>query len=65
MLLEPGEIVVPKALAPNFIQSVGRGDNLQAENQNEMNVVIGFRDEAFQIIEKKLLQRRAIGTGVI
>jgi hypothetical protein len=64
-LLEPGEIIVPKALAPNFVQTFGRGDNLQENNSSQMNVTIGFRDEAFQIIEKKLIERRSIGIGVI
>jgi hypothetical protein len=64
-LLEPGEIIVPKALAPNFVQTFGRGDNLQENNSSQMNVTLGFRDEAFQIIEKKLIERRSIGIGVI
>jgi len=61
-LLEPGELVVPKALAPNFIQSVGRGDG-GGSSGGSMEVIIGFKDDAFDIIEENLLERRAIGTG--
>ena len=65
-LLEPGELVVPKALAPDFIQSVGRPDGAADENQGaSTEVTIGFTDDAFRIIEQKLLENRAIGTGTI
>ena len=63
-LLQPGELVVPTALTPVFIQSIGRptvpeGD----EDGGAMEVVVGFTDDAFEIIEQKLLERRAIGSG--
>jgi len=62
---EPGELVVPKAITSDFIQSVGRPDTEAAGDAGgtESIVTLGFRDEAFEIIEQKLLERRALGSG--
>lgn len=63
-LLEPGEVVIPRSIAPNFIQSVGRGPDSDNEGAgSSAEVMIGFRDDAFEIIEQKLLERTAIGVG--
>lgn len=66
MMLEPGELVVPKDLAPNFIQSVGRPDSAPTGGSGgTMEVVIGFKDDAFEMIEEKLIERRRIdGVGL-
>lgn len=67
-LLEPGEVVIPKALAPSFIQSVGRPEEDLTEDPTaggQTEITIAFRDDAFEIIEQKLLERRAIGIGTL
>lgn len=62
-LLQPGELVVPAPLAPDFIQAVGRPDPESGVGGSQTQVIIGFTDEAIPYIEQKLLERRAIGTG--
>ena len=63
-LLQPGELVVPAPLAPDFIQSVGRPEiDNESEGGGGMDVTIGFTEDAIPFIEQKLLERRAIGTG--
>ena len=67
MMLEAGELIVPKALVPNFIQTVGNPTG-EENNQNQggtTEVIIGFKDDAFDIIEENILERRSIGTGVL
>ena len=65
-LLEPGEFVVPRALTPNFIQEFGVPSGEQeGGGGGSMEVTVGFTDDAFEIIEQKLLERTAIGTGNI
>ena len=64
MLLEPGELVVPRAIAPSFIEAAGRPDaGVGGGSGSSMHVEVGFRDEAFEIIEQKLLERNRIGIG--
>lgn len=64
-LLQPGELVVPKPLAPDFIQSVGRPDGGGLGGGSVVDISIGFKDEAFEIIEEKLIERRRIeGRGL-
>ena len=63
-LLEPGEIVIPKSVAPDFQQAFGRpGPDVGEGGPSSMDIEIGFTDDAFEIIEQKLLERRAIGVG--
>lgn len=65
-LLEPGELVVPRALTPNFIQQAGIPENPAVDDGSGgggQEITIGFTDDAFEIIEQKLVERRAIGTG--
>lgn len=71
-LLEPGELVVPRR---NFDEVVAdaavradaedeAGEPGAAGTQN-VEVVVGFTDDAFEIIEQKILERRDSGVGVI
>lgn len=62
-MLQPGELVVPQALAPDFIQAVGRPEVDPDDEGSSTNVVIGFTEDAIPFIEQKLLERRATGTG--
>ncbi|RLA59597.1 MAG: phage tail tape measure protein, partial [Epsilonproteobacteria bacterium] len=64
-LTEPGELIVPKSITPDFIQSIGRPEISDEETGGggSTEVIVGFKDEAFEIIEQKLLERRALGTG--
>ena len=64
-LLEPGELVVPRQITSDFIQSIGRPEaaNVGEVGGGNVEVMVGFKDDAFEIIEQKLLERRAIGSG--
>ena len=64
-LLEPGELVVPRQITSDFIQSIGRPEaaNVGEAGGGNVEVMVGFKDDAFEIIEQKLLERRAIGSG--
>jgi hypothetical protein len=63
-LLEPGEVVIPKAVAPDFQQAFGRPEGgVEESGGSSTEVTIQFKDEAFEIIEQKLSERRAIGVG--
>jgi len=65
MMLEPGEAVVPRALVPDFQQKFGSPEAGGTASGGVMDVVVGFRDEAFEIIEQKLIERRRIdGVGL-
>ena len=61
--LQPGELVVPAPLAPDFIQAVGRPEVDNEGRGGETRVVIDFTERAIPYIEQRLLERRAIGTG--
>lgn len=67
MLLEPNELVVPKGLAPDFIQSVGRPD-AQAddgeENSNGSMVEIAIEDDATDFITAKQRENNNLAIGV-
>jgi len=59
-------LIVPTAVVPDFIQSVGRVDNTSEEAEESgtaQEVLIGFTDDAFEIIEQRLSERQAIGVG--
>ena len=71
-LLARGEIVAP---AQNFDEVIGsvRALRIAEELRDEgdgggnglVEVIVGFTDDAFEIIEQKQLERRAIGSGGI
>jgi len=62
-LLEEGEVVVPKAVAPDFIQAVGRPEVSAetGEGGGTERIEIGFTDNAFEIIERKREEDVALG----
>ena len=59
-LLEPGELVVPKALTPDFIQSVGRPEVSAEGGANNVSVEIGLTNEFLEFVEDGLEERRAL-----
>lgn len=65
-MLTPGELVVPQT---NFDEVINAVSNQRAgvapAGAGMMEVIIGFRDQAFEIIEQKLIERRAEGIGFI
>jgi len=66
MLLEPNELVVPKGLAPDFIQSVGRPD-AQASGDSEAQgsmVEISIEDDATDFITAKQRENTDLAIGV-
>lgn len=63
MMLEPGELIVPRQLRPTFIEQFGRPGSDSSEGGTVQEVTIGFRDEAFEIIDQQLRKRRALGIG--
>ena len=66
MMLEPNELVVPKALAPDFIQSVGRPDAQGGETEDaRSNVVeIAIEDDATDFITAKQRENTDLAIGV-
>lgn len=69
-LVQQGEVVAPKK---NFEEVIG---SVRAKREAEklggegigggvMDVVIGFTDDAFEIIEQKIIERRAEGVGLV
>jgi TP901 family phage tail tape measure protein len=66
MLLEPNELVVPKALAPDFIQAVGRPDTqAQGEDEERSSMVeIGFEDDVADFITAKQRENDRLAIGV-
>ena len=64
--LQPGELVVP---TQSFEEVITATADRRIQNQQGgagvMEVIIGFRDQAFEIIEQKLIERRAEGVGLI
>lgn len=66
VLAMPGELMVPTRNYDEVIDAVASRRS-QAESEGSgggvMEVIIGFRDNAFEIIEQGLIRRRAIGIG--
>lgn len=64
IMAQRGELVVPRQNFEEVVNAVRRDRGAEVgERQNMMEVIIGFKDDAFQIIEEKLVERRAIGVG--
>lgn len=62
-MLEPGELVVPKQSFEDVIEaetSRRLGESGSGQGGGIMEVLIGFTDNAFEIIEEKLIERRRI-----
>lgn len=68
-MLTPGELVAPAQNFDEVVNAVADRRNAQSEGGGAlggaMEVIIGFRDDAFEIIEERLLERRATGIGSI
>jgi len=63
-MLQQGELVVPKKNFEEVISAVSRDRNEESAG-GIMEVIIGFKDDAIEIIEQKILERRAIGVGAL
>jgi len=57
MLTEPGEIMVPKALAPDFIQSVGRPEVGGDDETPVAKVELTLKDGLMEFIEAEQIER--------
>ena len=51
--LEPGELVTPKALVPNFIQAIGRGGD--SEDEDNLGIESSKGGNVFQLIIETLI----------
>jgi len=62
-LLQPGELVVPSGITPDFLQANGRPevDSETGTGGGIERVEIGFTDNAFEIIERKREEEVALG----
>jgi hypothetical protein len=65
MMTEPGELIVPKALAPNFIQAAGIPDT-QSENATQNNgghttIEVNVNDRVAEFITLEQRQGRTLG----
>lgn len=65
-MLTPGEIVAPRQNFNEVVTAVAdrRNRENRDEDSGQVSVVIGFRDEAFEIIEEKLIERERNGTSL-
>lgn len=69
-VLQQGEIVAPRQNFEEVIGSVRAQREANAIREeggagSTQEITIGFRDDAFEIIEANILERRELGTGVI
>lgn len=67
-LLEPGELIVPRPLVPDFVQSAGipepdRDDELRAEDEDEGTpvIMVELEDRAAEVITLQQREGRALG----
>jgi TP901 family phage tail tape measure protein len=68
-MLTPGELVAPERNFDEVVNAVADSRRL-ADDEGQVTGgvvehIIGFTDDAFEIIEQRLLERRAIGVGGI
>jgi hypothetical protein len=68
-MLMPGELVVPRQNYDEVINAVasqrtGTPVGATASEGQMIQIMLGWSDDAFKIIEEKLIERRAIGVGV-
>jgi len=61
MLLEPGELIVPKALTPNFTQTAGVPTNDNTGGQRDVNVMIGFTPDAAGVLKQEEFNGQQLG----
>jgi TP901 family phage tail tape measure protein len=59
IMAQQGELVVPRQNFDEVINAV----SAERETQSPVEIMIGFTDDAFEIIENKLLERGALGIG--
>jgi hypothetical protein len=59
IMAQRGELVVPRQNFDEVINAV----SAERETQSPVEIMIGFTDDAFEIIENKLLERGALGIG--
>ena len=67
-MLERGELVVPRRNFDDVVSDAATRRNAEEGEETgggSMEVTIGFTDDAFEIIEEKILERRATGVGVL
>jgi tape measure domain-containing protein len=62
-MLQQGELVVPKQSFEEVVNSVAKERNGESGSGGMMEVMIGFKDDAFEIIEEKILERRETQIG--
>lgn len=67
-LLTPNEVVVPANTSFADIVDAGRaiaGDDEGTESGMDVNVTVGFTDNAMEIIETQVIERRSLGISAI
>lgn len=64
--LEPGELVVPKAIAPDFIQTAGRPDTQAVDGDERVGSIvdINIEDEAADFITAKQRENTDLAIGI-
>lgn len=63
-MLQSGELVVPKRNFEEVVNAVSQAREFEETGgQQSVEVTVGFTDDAFEIIEQKLLERRDTGVG--
>lgn len=63
MALEAGELVVPKQIAPNFIDMVANAPFEESGGGSQSQVIIGFQEEASRYITVQQREDRILGVS--
>lgn len=63
-LLQQGELVVPKKNFEEVVNAVAQNRE-GTSTGGTMEVIVGFTDNAFEIIEQKIVERREFGVGIL
>jgi len=61
ILAEPGELIVPAALTPSFLQTAGRPDPGEDVGAEEIDLTINLKGDAVEMFEIDVVRRQAQG----
>ena len=60
IMAEPGELIVPKALTPDFIQEAGRPGGNETTEAASATVTLQFKDNLMEFIEAQTVERNRL-----
>jgi len=63
-MLSPGEMVVPQRNFDEVINATRQSRGI-GSGDGAMEIIVGFKDNAFEIIEEKIIERRQLGLTAV